>query len=130
VGRELLIRCQRTQGIHEVVSAYEAGYDRTVRRRGRLSFADLTRLLARAQEEAAWAGHEADLWYRLDGKVDHWLFDEFQDTSAQQWSIMRGLVDEVLQDVEQRRSFFAVGDVKQSIYLWRKAEAQLFDHGC
>lgn len=126
VGRELLIRCQRTQGIHEVVSAYESGYDRTVRRRGRLSFADLTRLLAKAQEEAAWAGHEADLWYRLDGKVDHWLFDEFQDTSAQQWSIMRGLVDEVLQDVEQRRSFFAVGDVKQSIYLWRKAEAQLF----
>ena len=126
VGRELLIRCQRTQGIHEVVSAYEAGYDRTVRRRGRLSFADLTRLLARAQEEASWAGQEADLWYRLDGKVDHWLFDEFQDTSAQQWSIMRGLVDEVLQDAEQRRSFFAVGDVKQSIYLWRKAEAQLF----
>ncbi len=126
LGRELLIRCQRTQGIYEVVSAYEAGYDRTVRRRGRLSFADLTRLLAKAQEEAAWAGQEADLWYRLDGKVDHWLFDEFQDTSAQQWSIMRGLVDEVLQDAEQRRSFFAVGDVKQSIYLWRKAEAQLF----
>lgn len=126
VGRELLIRCQRTQGIYDLVSAYEAGYDRTVRRRGRLSFADLTRLLANAQEEAAWAGNETDLWYRLDGKVDHWLFDEFQDTSAQQWSIMRGLVDEVLQDAEQRRSFFAVGDVKQSIYLWRKAEAQLF----
>lgn len=128
VGRELLMRCQRTQGIYDVVSAYEAGYDRSVRRRGRLSFADLTRLLVHAQKEG-WsddAESRADLWYRLDGKVDHWLFDEFQDTSAQQWSIMRGLVDEVLQDVEQRRTFFAVGDVKQSIYLWRKAEAQLF----
>lgn len=128
VGRELLIRCRRTQGIYDVVSAYESGYDRHVRRHGRLSFADLTRLLARARQQEAWAGEgdEAELWYRLDGKIDHWLFDEFQDTSAQQWGIMRGLVDEVLQDAEQRRSFFAVGDVKQSIYLWRKAEAQLF----
>ncbi len=127
-GLELLTRCRRTQGIRRVIDAYEADYARTVRGRGRLSFADLARLLVRAQGDGSWADDaaKAELWYRLDGRVDHWLFDEFQDTSAQQWSIVRGLVGEVLQDVEQRRTFFAVGDVKQSIYLWRKAEARLF----
>lgn len=130
VGRELHTRCQRTQGIRSVIDAYESDYANTVRSRGRLSFADLARLLARTQGDGSWADDEsrADLWYRMDGRVDHWLFDEFQDTSAQQWSIMRSLVDEVLQDPEGHRSFFAVGDVKQSIYLWRKAEPQLFDH--
>lgn len=128
VGQELLTRCQRTQGIRQVIDAYEADYAKTVRGRGRLSFADLARLLAKAQGSGSWADDEgsADLWYRMDGRVDHWLFDEFQDTSAQQWSIVRALVSEVLQDAEQGRTFFAVGDVKQSIYLWRKAEAQLF----
>ncbi len=130
LGKELHTRCQRTQGIRQVIDAYESDYARSVRSRGRLSFADLARLLARTQSDGSWAEEEsrADLWYRIDGQVDHWLFDEFQDTSAQQWSIMRGLVAEVLQDDEQRRSFFAVGDVKQSIYLWRKAEPQLFKH--
>ena len=128
VGQELLTRCKRTQGIRQVIDAYEADYASTVRGRGRLSFADLARLLAKAQGDGSWADvtGTADLWYRMDGRVDHWLFDEFQDTSAQQWSIVNALVREVLQDPEQARTFFAVGDVKQSIYLWRKAEAQLF----
>ena len=128
VAQEMLTRCKRTQGIRQVIDAYEADYATTVRGRGRLSFADLARLLAKAQGDGSWADVEgaADLWFRMDGRVDHWLFDEFQDTSAQQWSIVHALVGEVLQDPEQNRTFFAVGDVKQSIYLWRKAEAQLF----
>ena len=128
VAQELLTRCRRTQGIRQVIDAYEADYAETVRGRGRLSFADLARLLAKSQGDGSWADVEgtADLWFRMDGRVDHWLFDEFQDTSAQQWGIVHALVGEALQDPEQRRTFFAVGDVKQSIYLWRKAEAQLF----
>ncbi|MDB6117674.1 MAG: hypothetical protein JWO08_1455, partial [Verrucomicrobiaceae bacterium] len=128
LGQELITRCKRTQGIRQVIDAYEADYAKTVRGRGRLSFADLARLLAKAQGNGSWADEEgsADLWYRMDGRVDHWLIDEFQDTSAQQWSIVKALVGEVLQDAEQLRTFFAVGDVKQSIYLWRKAEPQLF----
>lgn len=64
--------------------------------------------------------------YRLDAEIDHWLLDEFQDTSFAQWSILRNLIDEVVQDAEGRRSFFCVGDVKQAIYAWREGDPRLF----
>ncbi len=129
VNNELKCRAQRTQGMAALMELYEAEYARRVRSRGRLSFADVQRLLAAATTVGAgWADDESgDLWFRLDGRYDHWLFDEFQDTSRVQWNVVRGLVDEVMQDVSGRRSFYAVGDPKQSIYLWRQAEPGLFD---
>ncbi len=129
VNNELKCRAQRTQGMAALMELYESEYARHVRSRGRLSFADVQRLLAAATTGGAeWADDESgDLWFRLDGRYDHWLFDEFQDTSRVQWNVVRGLVDEVMQDVSGRRSFYAVGDPKQSIYLWRQAEPGLFD---
>ncbi|MBN2099436.1 MAG: UvrD-helicase domain-containing protein, partial [Dehalococcoidia bacterium] len=64
--------------------------------------------------------------YRLDCKLDHWLLDEFQDTSDLQWEVLRNLADEILQDSSGRRSFFYVGDTKQAIYGWRGGNARLF----
>lgn len=127
--RELQCRAQRTLGMAALMALYETEYARRVRSRGRLSFADVQRLLADATQGGdAWMDHErGDLWFRLDGRYHHWLFDEFQDTSRVQWNVVRGLVDEVMQDDSGRRSFFAVGDPKQSIYLWRQAEPGLFD---
>lgn len=129
LNREIRCRVQRTQGMAALMALYEAEYARRVRSRGRLSFADVQRLLAAATADGAeWAdGESGDLWFRLDGRYDHWLFDEFQDTSRVQWNVVRGLVDEVMQDDTGRRSFYAVGDPKQSIYLWRQAEPGLFD---
>lgn len=129
LNHELICRVQRTQGMAALMGLYEAEYARRVRSRGRLSFADVQRLLAAATADGAeWAdGESGDLWFRLDGRYDHWLFDEFQDTSRVQWNVVRGLVDEVMQDDSGRRSFYAVGDSKQSIYLWRQAEPGLFD---
>jgi len=66
------------------------------------------------------------LAYRLDGWFDHWLLDEFQDTSRSQWSALDPLVREVWQDAEGRRTLFYVGDVKQAIYGWRGGDAGLF----
>ena len=55
----------------------------------------------------------------------HYLHvDEFQDTSDNQWLALENLIDEVMQDEE--RSFFYVGDVKQSIYGWRGGNHRLF----
>ncbi|MFN7561195.1 MAG: UvrD-helicase domain-containing protein [Prosthecobacter sp.] len=126
--RELACRAQRTTGMAALMELYESEYARRVRGRGRLSFADVQRLLAKAAGTSDWLQNEdAELWFRLDSRYEHWLFDEFQDTSRVQWGVVKGLVDEVMQDDAGRRSFYAVGDPKQSIYLWRQAEPGLFD---
>ena len=64
--------------------------------------------------------------WRLDARIDHWLLDEFQDTSQVQWSVLRNLVDEAVQDPGGTRSFFYVGDAKQAIYNWRGGDSRLF----
>jgi ATP-dependent exoDNAse (exonuclease V) beta subunit len=87
---------------------------------GRLRFADLPRI---AQDEVV---QVPVLAYRLDGWFDHWLLDEFQDTSRSQWAALAPLVEEVWQDSEGRRTLFYVGDVKQAIYGWRGGDAGLF----
>lgn len=134
VGQELACRCQRAQGRRDVVARFDEHYARRVRGRGRLAFGDLTWLLAgriqtmRAEPdwEARWEEMRREWEYRLDSRFGHWLFDEFQDTSRRQWRVVANLVDEAASDPEGRRSFFAVGDLKQSLYLWRQAEPELF----
>ncbi len=65
-----------------------------------------------------------ELRYRLDGTIEHLLVDEFQDTSLQQWSVLRPIVDEINQSTGDRSLFF-VGDVKQSLYGFRGGEPAL-----
>ncbi len=136
VGRTLMSACQHTQGQARLVHLYESTWQRLVRSKGKLTFGDLTLLLngslrsGAVPAETSWDDHwsqlRLDMEYRLNERYDHWLFDEFQDTSLRQWRVLENLVDEVLQDAEARRSFFAVGDLKQSLYLWREAEPELF----
>jgi ATP-dependent exoDNAse (exonuclease V) beta subunit len=127
-GGELERRLETTRGIHAVLRSYDALYDALVRRAGKLTFADVERLLlpegARVLTRAA-GGERLFLDYRLDAEIDHWLLDEFQDTSRGQWSVLRNLIDEVVQDAEGRRTFFCVGDVKQSIFAWRAGDPRL-----
>ena len=120
IAWELEVRRNRTRGIHNLLAAFEQRYDAQVRRPGRLCFADLPVLL-QARED------KLDLEYRLDGAFDHWLLDEFQDTSRLQWQSVANLIDEVMQDPEGRRGFFCVGDQKQSLYQWRGGDPRLFD---
>ena len=62
--------------------------------------------------------------YRFDSSTKHWLFDEFQDTSRLQWEVFKDIIDEAIQDPE--KSFYFVGDIKQSIYGWRGGDMKLF----
>lgn len=133
VGAELARRLETTQGMFAVLRGYEAVYDGAVRRAGRLTFADVQRLLRPDTPDGARmltrdAAAEARLFidWRLDAQIDHWLLDEFQDTSFGQWSVLRNLIDEAVQDPAETRSFFYVGDVKQAIFAWREGDARLF----
>ena len=130
VACELETKLIRTKGIHSLLSAFEEVYDVQVRRAGRLTFSDLPTLLAPREGQAVLGGNgpdQIDIEYRLDGAFDHWLLDEFQDTSTVQWRVMENLIDEVVQDPEGQRTFFCVGDPKQSIYQWRGGDPTLFD---
>lgn len=115
----------RIEGQNRAVEAFLERYERArselLRERGALAFDDVPFLLA--GESIAGAGEE--LAFRLDASLDHVLLDEFQDTAPLQWRVLEPLVEELLADGSGTRSFFCVGDVKQSIYGWRSAEPAL-----
>lgn len=65
--------------------------------------------------------------YKLDQRIDHLLIDEFQDTNPTQWRLILPLLEELAANEDQRgRSVFLVGDNKQSIYRFRRADPELF----
>jgi ATP-dependent helicase/nuclease subunit A len=71
------------------------------------------------------AEHAAYLQSRLDARYRHILLDEFQDTNPLQWSIVRAWLGAYGDDA-QKPSVFIVGDPKQSIYRFRRAEPRVF----
>ncbi|CAM8652279.1 RecB ATP-dependent exoDNAse (exonuclease V) beta subunit (contains helicase and exonuclease domains) [Oxalobacteraceae bacterium] len=88
-----------------------------------LDFSDLEwhawRLLTRSD-------HADYLHARMDARYRHILIDEFQDTNPLQWQIVRAWLD-AYGDDHQRPSVFIVGDPKQSIYRFRRAEPRVFE---
>ncbi|MFV7790985.1 RecB-like helicase [Aliarcobacter lanthieri] len=68
------------------------------------------------------------LYFRLDSTYHHILIDEFQDTSILQYKILKPLIEEILSGDETKfKTFFYVGDPKQSIYRFRGGKRELFD---
>lgn len=63
------------------------------------------------------------IYERLGERYQHFLLDEFQDTSSLQWQNLLPLIDSSLAS-----GWFnlIVGDGKQSIYRWRNANVQQF----
>jgi ATP-dependent helicase/nuclease subunit A len=60
---------------------------------------------------------------KLGSRVNHFLIDEFQDTSRPQWEVLFPLLEETL---SRGGSLFYAGDVKQAIYGWRGGDSRLF----
>jgi ATP-dependent exoDNAse (exonuclease V) beta subunit len=108
-----------------LLERYETSYRALSRDRGLLRFEDLPDALAPASGADPLAARGVDLAHRLDGRIDHLLLDEFQDTAPVQWRVLRALADSIAADESGERSFFCVGDEKQSIYGWRAAEPRL-----
>lgn len=66
----------------------------------------------------------SDALCRLGSRLTHFLVDEFQDTSREQWQTLRPLVADAL---ARGGSLTWVGDIKQSIYSWRGGDPTLFN---
>jgi ATP-dependent helicase/nuclease subunit A len=67
----------------------------------------------------------AALLAKLDARWKHLLLDEFQDANPLQWHILTAWLSAYGADPE-RPTVFMVGDPKQSIYRFRRAEPRLF----
>jgi len=105
-------------------------YAAAKRARGVLDYDDLiieTLQLLDREEASGW------VLYKLDGGLDHILIDEAQDTSPEQWRIVRRLTEEFFagkggrDDARSPRTIFAVGDEKQSIFSFQGADPAQFD---
>jgi ATP-dependent helicase/nuclease subunit A len=97
-------------------------------RRARLDYDDLilhTISLLQQDGGATW------VLYKLDGGIDHLLIDEAQDTNPDQWEVIRALTAEFFAGSGRheagRRTVFAVGDAKQSIYSFQRADPREFE---
>ena len=107
---------------HAVIERFRAEKDR----RGLLDYEDLIdkTLDLLNNVSAAW------VHYKLDSGLHHVLIDEAQDTSPKQWEIVKALVGEFFAGVgahDRRRTIFAVGDEKQSIFSFQGAAPREFD---
>ncbi|WP_210272827.1 double-strand break repair helicase AddA [Chthonobacter rhizosphaerae] len=118
---------ERTAAVARVADRVIGLYQAMKARDGALDYDDLilrtAGLLARA-DAAQW------VQYKLDQGLDHVLVDEAQDTSPKQWEIVEALTAEFFAGAgargRTRRTVFAVGDEKQSIYSFQGAAPRLF----
>jgi len=71
--------------------------------------------------------NENDISYaflKLGEKISHYLIDEFQDTSKEQFKAIFPLIENA---VSEGGTLFIVGDKKQAIYGWRGGDYTIFD---
>jgi len=105
-----------------------AAYQRLKAQQQALDFTDLEWHAHRLLAEPDYATY---MQVRLDARYRHILIDEFQDTNPLQWQVLQSWLA-AYGEVEEgasgdRPSIFIVGDPKQSIYRFRRAEPRVFD---
>lgn len=124
--RALAIR-ERTQSLLVIASGVAENYRRDKNQRGLLDYDDLIdkTLDMLDRISSSW------VHYKLDRGIDHVLIDEAQDTSPRQWDIVAHLISEFTSGEGARdgvkRTIFAVGDEKQSIFSFQGAAPREFD---
>jgi ATP-dependent helicase/nuclease subunit A len=105
-----------------VLAAYET-------RKAHMAALDYDDLVAKARDLLRRPGVAPWVLYKLDGGIDHILIDEAQDTAPEQWDIVAAIAEEFFAGEGARgtdRTVFAVGDAKQSIYSFQRADPEGF----
>jgi len=130
-----LLRAQRQQQASEQHRAMVllsthlfAQYATLKRDSGQVDIVDLELAAAHLHADPALAGWVQE---RLDLQLRHVLMDEFQDTSPLQWSTLHQWLSAYAgagggTSGQQGVSLFVVGDPKQSIYRFRRADPRVF----
>ncbi len=125
-ARRALLVAEATNAVLTLAAPVFARLQRRKQLAGLMDYGDLishTRQLL-IDPGAAW------VLYKLDGGLDHVLLDEVQDSAPEQWAIAGALTAEFFAGTAAergKRTVFAVGDRKQSIYSFQGAEPAAFD---
>ena len=116
----------RTAALVTIAAEVIGRYQREKNRRALLDYDDLI------DKTLPLLSNGASAWvhYKLDLGIDHMLIDEAQDTSPLQWQIIQLLASEFSPGGARenvKRTVFAVGDEKQSIFSFQGARPREFD---
>ncbi|TAN23304.1 MAG: hypothetical protein EPN33_05225 [Acidobacteria bacterium] len=114
---------ERLRDLLQLLPLAAAELQLVFRDRGACDFTECTLAALAALGEA---GNPSVLAFALDGRLQHLLVDEVQDTSALQFALLHKLVSDWQPD--DGRTLFLVGDPMQSIYAFRHARPDLFEH--
>jgi len=131
--RRLLLYARAQHHFHKQFSLFRKiflkAYEKVKQELGRVDYDDMEllalNLISRHDE---WQ----NILYVFDERTDHILVDEFQDTSSLQWEIIDKLTEEWRSGEGAKAAkcvvptIFIVGDDKQSIYLFRGANVEVF----
>ena len=126
VELKTLALVEATAALYRLAGSVLQRYTNAKASSGALDFDDLiqrTTSLLTTSNQAQW------VLFKLDGGLDHILVDEAQDTSPAQWAIIEALGREFFSGHGARdvkRTVFAVGDEKQSIYSFQGAAPEKF----
>ncbi|MCK6453080.1 MAG: double-strand break repair helicase AddA, partial [Alphaproteobacteria bacterium] len=122
--RQALAVAEASEAIARLGAVMLAEYERLKRAAAALDYDDLvhrTNVLL-AGTGPAW------VLFKLDEGLDHILIDEAQDTNPEQWQVVAALAEEFFAgEQEVARTVFAVGDPKQSIFSFQRADPRAFD---
>jgi DNA helicase-2/ATP-dependent DNA helicase PcrA len=108
VGVDQAVDSAMTQPERRIADVYRE-YQRRLREASAADFDDLLLLAVRLFRE------HPDALAHWRGRFHHVLVDEFQDTNAAQWELVRQLT-------EEHRNITAVGDTDQAIFKFRGAD--------
>ena len=115
-----------TKAVLQLSDAIISRFNDNKRKQSLMDYDDLifkTDLLLSQPHIAPW------VLYKLDGGIDHILVDEAQDTNPEQWNMVETLSEEFFAGASSYghlRSIFAVGDTKQSIFSFQRADPVAF----
>ena len=131
-AQDLLLRVRVAQSQHDArehqqrMTRLSRGllqdYAALKRERGWMDMNDLEQLALHLMSDPVLSGWVQE---KLDARVAHVLIDEFQDTSPLQWQALKSWLA-AYSGAGYSPGVFIVGDPKQSIYRFRRAEPQVF----
>ena len=113
---------QHQQRMARLTRGLLADYAALKRERGWIDMGDLEQAALALMSDIELSGW---VQQRLDARVRHLLIDEFQDTNPLQWQALSSWLSSYA-GAGDAPSVFIVGDPKQSIYRFRRAEPQVF----